>query len=292
VRLAVREAQLTSSDPQVQERIVRTALIEAAHVDFRAPPVVAGRRVQRLVRRLAGDHDPYRKLKRQSTALALRLAAELRRLVLESPVPLGAALSVAIAANTLDFGVYEDIDESAVRDSLTRAAAESLDGAVDFVREAAAARRILYIADNAGEIVFDGLVIELLEPGKVTLAVRGAPIVNDATLRDASAARLTDTVLVIDSGSDVAGVLLDECSDEFRSHYESADLIIAKGQGNYETLDQQDARIWFALKIKCPVVARAVGGVVGQRVLFRHVARGAESRPAQSHAVSVGLRRC
>jgi uncharacterized protein with ATP-grasp and redox domains len=108
--------------------------------------------------------------------------------------------------------------------------------------------------------------------------VRGGPILNDATLADARAAGLTDTMLVIDTGSDVPGIVLKECSDEFRRHFQSADLIIAKGQGNYETLDEADAPIWFALKIKCPVVARAIGGVVGQSALWRHQPRAGSLR--------------
>jgi damage-control phosphatase, subfamily I len=272
VNLAVRAARLTSSDPRVQQRILREALIEAAHIEFAAPPVLAGRRVQRLVRRLTGRHDPYRDLKRQSTALALRLVPEIRRRVHGSRMPLEAALAVATAANTLDFGIYAEVEERAVQRVLLKVAGEPIgEGAAALAAAATTARDILYIGDNAGEIVFDGLVMELLGPAKVTLAVRGGPILNDATLEDAKAAGLAEMVLVVDTGSDVPGVILDECSDEFRRHFESADLIISKGQGNYETLDEADAPIWFALKIKCPVIARAVGGVEGQSLIWRRM---------------------
>jgi len=94
INQAIRAAQVTSGDRDVQQRIVRHALAETVHVDFASQPVTAGRRVQRLVRRLTGNHDPYRGLKQRSTALALRLLPELRRKVLASPMPIGAALSV------------------------------------------------------------------------------------------------------------------------------------------------------------------------------------------------------
>jgi uncharacterized protein with ATP-grasp and redox domains len=268
VNLASRAAQRVTSDRRVQQAILREVLREAARIDFNAPPVLAGRRVQQIVRRLTGAHDPYRHLKRQSTALAARLLPEVRRRVSGSPFPLGSALSVATAANALDFGIYSDLDERAVRRSLLKAAAEPMAREGTALAVAAAhARDILYICDNAGEIVFDGIVLELLGPAKVTFAVRGGPILNDATLEDARAAGVAEKVLVIDTGSDVPGVILDECSDEFRAHFDSADLIVAKGQGNYETLDAADAPIWFALKVKCPVIARAIGGAIGQCVV-------------------------
>jgi uncharacterized protein with ATP-grasp and redox domains len=278
VTQAARTARLASRDPGLQERIRREALGCTQGLSFAMPPVFAGRRVQRLIRRLTGEHDPYRELKQRSTAMALRLLPELRRRVLRSRMPLGAALSVAMAANALDFGIFANVEEDALRRALIDATADSTGQAVvAFVAEAAAAHDILYIGDNAGEIVFDGLVIDLLGPAKVTLAVRGGPIVNDATLEDARAARLTDRVLVVDTGSDLAGVSLGECSEEFRGHFASADLIVAKGQANYETLDEEDAPIWFALKVKCSVIARAIGGVSGQSVLRRQTARRDEA---------------
>lgn len=182
------------------------------------------------------------------------------------------------AANARRLKRRGDVEDHALRRSLINATRDSTgQDVVAFASAAAAARDILYIGDNAGEIVFDGLVIELLGPAKVTLAVRGAAIVNDATLEDARAAHLTDKVLVIDTGSDLAGVSLDECSKEFRRHFATADLIVAKGQANYETLDEEDAPIWFALKIKCSVIARALRGVSGQSVLRRQTARQDEA---------------
>jgi len=103
----------------------------------------------------------------------------------------------------------------------------------------------------------------------VTVAVRGRPIINDATLEDAITAGLHRTVKLIDNGSDAPGTLLDECSDEFRETFESADLIISKGQGNFETLSDCGKNIFFLLKVKCPVVAETINLPLGTHVL-RH----------------------
>ena len=123
------------------------------------------------------------------------------------------------------------------------------------------------LADNAGEIVFDRLLIEQLPIDRVTVAVRGYPVINDATLDDAETAGLTDIVDVISNGSDAPGTLLDDCSEAFRSRFEEADLIIAKGQGNYETLAQSPRPIFFLLRVKCPVVARDLDYPVGSMVV-------------------------
>jgi uncharacterized protein with ATP-grasp and redox domains len=104
---------------------------------------------------------------------------------------------------------------------------------------------------------------------KVTVAVRGRPVINDATRADAEAAGLTERVEVIDNGTDIPGTILPECSDFFRSRFESADLVISKGQGNYETLSDVEKDIFFLLKAKCPVVAMDLGAELDSVVLRR-----------------------
>ncbi|WDP91589.1 MAG: DUF89 family protein [Desulfobacter sp.] len=129
------------------------------------------------------------------------------------------------------------------------------------------AGKILWIGDNAGEIVFDKLLLEEMDCSKVVYGVRGGPVQNDATMADARAAGLTDMVKVIDSGTAVPGTFLPDCSAEFKDAYRAADLIISKGQGNFETLDCRDARIFFLLKAKCPVVAAWGGWNLGDVVV-------------------------
>jgi uncharacterized protein with ATP-grasp and redox domains len=139
-----------------------------------------------------------------------------------------------------------------------------LDG---FRNAAAAAKDILYIADNAGEIVFDRLLIKQIGPEKITFVVKGGPIINDATIEDAQAAGLTDLMKVIDTGDDAPGTILEFCSEDFQHCFEAADLVIAKGQGNYETLSNIDKNIFFLVKAKCPVIARDLGCEVGETIL-------------------------
>jgi uncharacterized protein with ATP-grasp and redox domains len=113
------------------------------------------------------------------------------------------------------------------------------------------------------------LLIEQIPIEKVTVVVKGSPVINDATMEDAVVAGLPQIVEVIDNGSDAPGTILESCSQDFRRQFDKADLVIAKGQGNYETLSDVDKNIFFILKAKCPVIARDLGCGIGEMILRR-----------------------
>jgi uncharacterized protein with ATP-grasp and redox domains len=166
--------------------------------------------------------------------------------------------------------VKSDVGQIDVNEAIKDALTGPFDGDVgEFAGAVSAANSILYLADNAGEIVLDRLLIEQLPLEKVTVAVRGAPAINDATTVDARVAGLTELVDVIDNGSDVPGTIISECGELFRRRYAEAGLIISKGQGNYETLSEENKDIFFLLKVKCPVIGRDIGCDVGSLVLRR-----------------------
>jgi len=139
----------------------------------------------------------------------------------------------------------------------------------EFRQAVAGARSILYLADNAGEIVFDRLLIEQLSPARVTLAVRRRPVINDATMADARSAGLHEIVEIVANGSDAPGTILEDCSQKFVRRFGAADLILAKGQGNFETLSDDPRNIFFLFKAKCLVIAAHAGQPVGSYVLAR-----------------------
>ena len=269
VRQALDSARLATDDEQIHEKVVREVLRLAADLDMSQSPPAIGQQIHRLIRQLIDNTDPYRELKQRFNRLALRLCAELEERVRTSEDPLETAVRLAIAGNIIDLGVKTSIRESdierIIRDCLT---ADFDNQQIEGFRNAVSrAEKILYLADNAGEIVFDRLLIEQLPAEKVTVAVKGAPVINDATIEDAEFAGLTEMVEVIDNGSDVPGTILETCSQTFRARFEDADLIVAKGQGNYETLSGVDKNIFFILKAKCPVIARDLGCEVGEMIL-------------------------
>lgn len=275
VRQALDAVRRATDDETVHEDVLRAALRAISEMDLRGPPPAMGYIIHRLVRERVGEGDPYREMKDESNRYALTLYPELKARVEESDNPLETAVRLAIAGNIIDVAVKNDLGTTNVDDAIERALTSPFAADLDaFAKAVAEAENILYLADNAGEIVLDRLLLERLPLDRVTVAVRGAPVINDATLIDAQAAGITDIVEVIDSGADVPGTILELSSALFRQRFDAADLVIAKGQGNYETLSEAPKDIFFILLAKCPVIAQDIGCNVGELVLrrSRHIA--------------------
>jgi len=131
---------------------------------------------------------------------------------------------------------------------------------------------LLIVGDNAGEAVFDRALIEaitrLYSIQKVYYAVRGAPVINDVTFDDATYAGVDSVAEIITTGSDVPGIVLNECSVQFVELFRTADVVISKGQGNFETLHGCERKVYFLLKVKCGVVAKITNAGIGDILLF------------------------
>lgn len=269
VRQALDAGRLFTDDPAVHEQVLREVLRTAADMDLSLCPPAMAQRMQRRLRELTGVADPYRAAKDRFNRLAAELLPGLEAAVDGADDPFAAAVALAIAGNVIDLGPDINLAESHVRDSLAAALATPVTGDLAaFRRETALARRILYLGDNAGEIFFDRPLLKRLPEGRVTLAVRGVPVLNDATIEDARAAGIHELVELVDNGSDAPGTILETCSPAFRARFAEADLIIAKGQGNFETLSGGGAPAWYLFKAKCAVVARHVGVPMGSHMLL------------------------
>ena len=270
VRQIIDATRMVSSDPLVHERMVREVLRWASEMDMNQPPPLLAKRIHQRVREISGVADPFRAAKVRLNRMVMGLAADLRAEVESAEDPLAVAVRLAIAGNVIDLGAKSNVTTADVLRSVGQAMVEPLSGELDQFRQAAAeARSILYLADNAGEIVFDRILIEALSPERVILAVRGAPVLNDATEADARMVGLHEICEVIDNGSDAPGTLLEDCSRAFRQQFADADMIIAKGQGNFETLSEAPDNIFFLFKVKCPVIAAYIGLPVDANVLTR-----------------------
>ncbi len=259
-----------TDDESIQESVLRTILLEASQMDLNEPPPRMGQKIHRLIRKKTGVSDPYEETKRQSNQEVLSLYQGLRSIIddTDESIELETAFRLAIAGNIIDLGTNSHIHRADIQKGIDQALVDPFYwDHKEILKSISQAHSILYIADNAGEIVFDRLLIERLPKDKITVAVRGFPVLNDATRFDAEETGLTSLVHVIDTGSDAPGILLEECSDEFLHHFNNADLIMAKGQGNYETLSDLNRKILFILKAKCPVIARHIGCQVGDMIL-------------------------
>jgi hypothetical protein len=219
-----------------------------------------------------GDSDPYQGVKVEGTRSALALYPHLKALVGASADPLDTAVRVSIAGNIIDFGVRDDVPDLWATVERVLKAPLAVDHLAALRSALATADHVLFLADNAGETVFDRVLIETLEP-PVLYAVKGGPVLNDATRQDALAAGLATCSTVVENGSRAPGTVLELCSTQFRDTFAGAPLIIAKGQANYETLSEAGPRVFCLLQVKCPVIADDVGTPVGSAVVRQSLPR-------------------
>jgi damage-control phosphatase, subfamily I len=255
-------------DPARREPVLRRLMREIADGDWSGSPPAMAQRLHRAIRRELGQPDPYRAIKDRMNETARQLVPAMRARIAAHPDPREAAVRVAIGGNLLDVGAKTQIAAEDLPAHLETIWTQPLCGDLEGLFQAAErAHSILYLADNAGEIFFDRLLIEQLPAEKITVFMRGSPVLNDATAVDAEAAGLPEIVPVLDNGSDAPGTILEDCSRDFRDWFDRADLIIAKGQGNYETLSDVDRNIFFLFTVKCQLVANRVGEPVGSLVV-------------------------
>lgn len=271
IRQSLDTVRLITDDSTICTQVVQDVLRLLGSASLHETPPIMAQKIYRLIRQVTKTDDPYQKIKYRFNILALALYPKLKRQVAESRKPLETAVRLALAGNVIDFGPKSSLKTSELNKTIDEALNAELDmtSLEDFNNETTTAKTILYLGDNAGETVFDRLLIEQLGPERITYAVKARPVINDATVEDAQAAGLTDLVRVIDNGDDAPGTILESCSEEFRHHFNEADLIIAKGQGNYETLSDVDKNIFFLLKAKCQLIANHLGCEIGTVVLRR-----------------------
>jgi hypothetical protein len=259
---------MATGDEATQLRVLQGVSSLIADLPPDTMPIEVGMETHRIVRDLSGCADPYASVKRRSNDHALSLLPELRRRVAEAPDPFLAAVKLAAVGNVIDFGADPDFD---LDRALEEGWAADLTGSdlSAFRRGVGEARDILYIGDNAGEIVFDRLLVEHLAAAgaRVAFAVRGGPILNDATLEDATYVGMDQVAEVVSSGVRSPGTLLGHADSAFLDRFRRADLVLAKGQGNFEGLSDVAGPLFFLLKVKCPVIARHLGAELGSLVL-------------------------
>ena len=235
--------------------------------------------VFRLVQKITGNRDPFAKLKEESNRIALGLIPSLESEISKRDFKDAFKLAVlgAICGNSIDFEVEE---HSVSLKDLEKSLMSCLGGdlaindAYRLMDALARAKKVLYLADNAGEIVFDKLLIKFITknyPVKVVVAVKSAPILNDATMKDALQIGLNEVAEVVATGSSSIGLNLEECSSSFLTILKNSDLIIAKGQGHYESLPEIahliQKPIVYMFKAKCPVIAKSLGVARGSNIV-------------------------
>ncbi len=240
-------------------------------------PVVSTR-LFRMIAERTGNPDPFREEKLSCNRVALPMAERLSREILQIDDPverLRSAALASIAGNTMDLGTSgHSFDLKHLDEEYRRTVEQGLaiDNTPDLLFEVDRCEDVLYLADNAGEIAFDKILVQVISRlgPAVTVAVKGGPISNDATLEDAAYVKMDEVASVITTGTAHLGINLGESSDEFIRAFRSADLILSKGQSNLETICHDGPStqpVAFVLKVKCQPIAMALGAKLGDNVL-------------------------
>ncbi len=270
VQKLLKERQLpTEEEIRILKEVTRLIL----ELDSEAAPPVYGRELHLMVQKYLEDEDPYFPQKKMSNDNALKLLPRLREEVEAASDPLSKSIQIAISGNIIDYGAPGSGTIESIEESLNDTLSIPLDKVVfkKFKEEISAAGNILYVGDNAGEIVFDRLLIDAVGKTKITFAVRGKAILNDATREDINYTGIFDGVDVIDTGDSTPGVEFDRSSAEFLEALSIADMVILKGQGNFETLygtdtsgfTKGDIPFYYLFKVKCEPVAEMTGIELG-----------------------------
>lgn len=247
-----------SAEPNLEEEVRAVLSRVPEHV---SPAEVSYYAIEWAMQK-TGDHDPYEELKHESNALALDLDDTLIKMVASSKDPLKTALLLSVAGNVIDLGIQKEYNiEETLRHAMEKGFA--LDQTEELRDELSKVRNLLYCCDNSGEIVFDRILIETLldtNPGLlITAVVKGGAVLNDALIEDARLVGLDRVCEVIETGNNKLGMVVEDLSDECRQAYRSADLIISKGQANYESLEHRPENIFCILMAKCEIVAAHLG---------------------------------
>ena len=248
-------------EESLQKEIFAQTLSILSNADPQSPPVELVADVNSVIKRMTGITDLYHHHKQESTIAALALYPRAKEIIEDHADPFEAAVRLSIAGNIIDFGVQNNFDLPSEVERVMQQPFAVND--LELLREALnRATDILYIADNAGETVFDRLLIETIHK-EIHYAVRGEPVLNDAVMEDALQAGIDRVARIISSGVDTPGMDLSRADADFLERYHSADVIISKGQGNYEALSDREENIFFLLQAKCDTVSRLTGAPVG-----------------------------
>jgi len=263
---------MATDDEKIHENVLKEVMKHLETISFSNSPPELSRDVHKIIKTITKSKDPYKKVKDQSNQKAKNLYPHLKKLVDEADDPLLMAVKLAIVGNVIDFGTtnrfnLEDMIDTAVKKQFVDEAYPQ------FKKTLEQAKTILYLADNSGEIFFDKLLIEkLTKRGKdITYVVKANPIINDVLVEDAKFAGIDKlaTIMEGDAGQkrSAPGMVLPYASKEFQEKLRSSDMVISKGQGNYESLSDIDREVFFLLMVKCPLVAQDIGTEMAQLVL-------------------------
>lgn len=266
---ALRAGRIATTDEAQIKKILDNTAAMVSNIPMQSTPAQTGMKVYDIVSQVSSVEDPYKAIKTKHIQQTKAIYPQLEELVKKSEDKLLTAIKVAIAGNIIDLGVNMHFDLVNDVQIILKQDFAILDYQA-FKIQLEKADFVLYIGDNAGESVFDKILIKQL--GKpVKYVVRSAPIINDVTMEDAIASGLDKVADIIESGSKSPGIILELSSPEFIELFQKASMVISKGQGNYEGLSDCSRTVFFLLKAKCAVISKHLGVAEGSIVMKEHI---------------------
>ena len=253
-----------------KDRMVKDFLqiIAAMDMEQRAPDIT--RYLQQQIKLMLKTDDPYIKEKMLNNQLMLKHYTDFERRVNNSPDRFDTALRLAIAGNIIDYAANPEFD---VMKTIEYVLSEdfAIDHSRSLQQDIANAGTVLYLGDNTGEIVINKLLINTIGHKNLYSAVRGKPVLNDATIEDAVFVGIDKHANIISNGYDAPSTLLDKVSVEFLEIWSKADIVISKGQGNLEGLiNHKDKPVYFLFMVKCDLIGAMVGAKKGDFVVIKN----------------------
>ena len=270
-RQALQAVRFISDDERLHEQVLKKVMKTLLELEWDSTPPEMAREVHKLIRSLTKENDPYKEVKKESNDLVLKMYPRCKGIVERSKDPLRTAIRFAIAGNIIDFGALQEFNlKKTIKEVLKKKFA--IDDYKRLKEKLKDAKTLLFFTDNAGEIGFDRLVVETIlkkrKIDRIRFVVKGGPIINDATFEDAvymSLDELPNVEFLTVSNGDV-GTGPNRSSQKVKGWIEEHDLVISKGQGNYEDLSEYNG-IFFMLMAKCPIIASDLGVKVKDIVL-------------------------
>lgn len=256
----IRVCDFSGVEEEKKDLIFKKSLQKAGQIDYKrmTSPEFA-EKIYDIFTKISGEEDPYKKLRKEQNDLVLEKIDFFRERINHSSDPLQTSAVYSLLGNIIDYGAVRLFDTNEIFGQYENIQL-SINDYAEFRRRLRGGKKVLIIGDNAGEAVFDRLFIEEIKkcnPGvKIYYGVRSTPAINDILEEDARYIGLDKVAQVLETGSTFAGTVVSRTTKEFQEVYHSADMIIAKGQGNFETLEPEDKDILFIFKVKCEVVAR------------------------------------
>lgn len=235
-------------------------VVSEASSDHSGPVMVYG--INQIRKEMFGIADDYEAEKRYFNEKMLACESDLEQKLEDAQDSLKLAIQYALTGNYIDFGAMKEVDESYLMQTLEQAHVHDLkqEEYDTFRMDLQQAKRVVYLTDNCGEVVLDKLLIKTIQKlypqVEITVIVRGDAVLNDATIEDAKQIGLADMVHVIGNGNGIAGTWLNAVSEEAKECIDQADVLIAKGQANFETLQGCGKNIYYLFLCKCDMFVR------------------------------------